>query len=101
MGGGVEWGGVWGGGGGALLAGGAGLLLWYALVRYNESTEKFTVLSRIVRERCARQAARFLRFGRGIRRSKSPRSGFLSSSCAAMRLHTLRQISTIAGSAAR
>lgn len=28
----------------ALLAGGAGLLVWYALVRYNESTEKFTVL---------------------------------------------------------
>ena len=28
----------------ALLAGGAGLLLWYALVRYNESTEKFTLL---------------------------------------------------------
>ena len=28
----------------ALLAGGAALLIWYALVRYNESTEKFTVL---------------------------------------------------------
>jgi hypothetical protein len=25
-------------------AGGALLLLWYALVRYNESTEKFTLL---------------------------------------------------------
>jgi len=28
----------------ALLASGVGLLLWYALVRYNESTEKFTLL---------------------------------------------------------
>ena len=28
----------------ALLASGAGLLLWYALVRYNESSEKFTLL---------------------------------------------------------
>lgn len=28
----------------ALLAGGVGLLVWYAFVRYNESTEKFTVL---------------------------------------------------------
>ncbi|MBI1988289.1 MAG: hypothetical protein HYS65_00895, partial [Betaproteobacteria bacterium] len=28
----------------ALLASGVVLLLWYALVRYNESTEKFTLL---------------------------------------------------------
>jgi hypothetical protein len=27
-----------------LLIGGALLLLWYMLVRYNESTEKFTLL---------------------------------------------------------
>jgi hypothetical protein len=28
----------------SLLVGGLFLLVWYALVRYNESTEKFTVL---------------------------------------------------------
>ena len=35
---------MWGSWGWTLLAGGALLLLWYALVRYNESTEKFTLL---------------------------------------------------------
>lgn len=35
---------MWGSWGWALAAGGALLLLWYALVRYNESTEKFTLL---------------------------------------------------------
>jgi hypothetical protein len=33
-----------GGWGWTLLTGGGLLLLWYALVRYNESTEKFTLL---------------------------------------------------------
>jgi hypothetical protein len=33
-----------GGWGHALLFGGGLLLLWYALVRYNETTEKFTLL---------------------------------------------------------
>jgi hypothetical protein len=33
-----------GGWGPTLLAGGGLLLVWYALVRYNESTEKFTLL---------------------------------------------------------
>jgi uncharacterized membrane protein YedE/YeeE len=37
---------MWGSWGWTLLAGGALLLLWYALVRYNESTEKFTLLIR-------------------------------------------------------
>jgi hypothetical protein len=35
---------MWGSWGLALAAGGALLLIWYALVRYNESTEKFTLL---------------------------------------------------------
>ena len=35
---------MWHSWGWTLLAGGALLLLWYALVRYNESTEKFTLL---------------------------------------------------------
>ncbi len=35
---------MWGSWGLTLAAGGALLLLWYALVRYNESTEKFTLL---------------------------------------------------------
>jgi hypothetical protein len=35
---------MWGGWGLTLAVGGALLLLWYALVRYNESTEKFTLL---------------------------------------------------------
>jgi len=35
---------MWGNWGWSLLAGGALLLLWYALVRYNESTEKFTLM---------------------------------------------------------
>jgi uncharacterized membrane protein YedE/YeeE len=35
---------MWGSWGWTLLAGGGLLLLWYALVRYNESTEKFTLL---------------------------------------------------------
>jgi uncharacterized membrane protein YedE/YeeE len=35
---------MWGSWGWTLLAGGALLLLWYALVRYNESTEKFTLM---------------------------------------------------------
>ena len=35
---------MWGSWGWSLLAGGALLLLWYALVRYNESTEKFTLM---------------------------------------------------------
>ncbi len=33
-----------GGWGPTLLAGGGLLLVWYVLVRYNESTEKFTLL---------------------------------------------------------
>ena len=33
-----------GGWGATLLFGGVLLLLWYALVRYNESTEKFTLI---------------------------------------------------------
>jgi hypothetical protein len=40
-------------------------------------------------------------FGCGIRRSSSPRSGIFSSICSEMRLHTLRQRSTMAGSAVR
>ncbi|MDZ4251916.1 MAG: YeeE/YedE thiosulfate transporter family protein [Sulfuritalea sp.] len=35
---------MWGSWGWTLAAGGGLLLLWYALVRYNESTEKFTLL---------------------------------------------------------
>jgi len=35
---------MWGSWGLSLAAAGAALLLWYALVRYNESTEKFTLL---------------------------------------------------------
>ena len=35
---------MWGGWGLTLTAGGVLLALWYALVRYNESTEKFTLL---------------------------------------------------------
>jgi uncharacterized membrane protein (UPF0136 family) len=35
---------MWGSWGLTLAAGGALLLIWYALVRYNESTEKFTLL---------------------------------------------------------
>ena len=35
---------MWGSWGWTLLVGGALLLLWYVLVRYNESTEKFTLL---------------------------------------------------------
>ena len=35
---------MWGSWGWTLAVGGALLLLWYALVRYNESTEKFTLL---------------------------------------------------------
>ena len=41
------------------------------------------------------------RFGCGIRRSNSRRSGIFSSICSEMRLHTPRQSSTMAVSAAR
>lgn len=61
----------------------------------------FSIVRRRLGRSARRQAARFFRVDRGSRRSRSPRSGFFRSSCAAMRLHTLRQISTIAGSAAR
>ena len=36
---------MWGSWGWTLAVGGPLLLLWYALVRYNESTEKFTPVS--------------------------------------------------------
>jgi len=35
---------MWGSWGWTLAVGGGLLLIWYALVRYNESTEKFTLL---------------------------------------------------------
>jgi hypothetical protein len=38
------WPDIFGGWGWTLLVSGALLLAWYAFVRYNESTEKFTVL---------------------------------------------------------